>query len=92
MHTTGLDHVTLIGSDEADTVAFYRDLPGIPLVLRQSNLDASNVTHLFFDTGDGRILTFFVEEGRQPNPSPSGRRSAPPTTSRSGSTPCTSRR
>jgi hypothetical protein len=30
------------------------------LVLRQPNLDDSDRTHLFFDTGDGRILTVFV--------------------------------
>ena len=70
MHTTGLDHVTLIGSNEEDTIAFYRDVLGMPLVLRQPNLDAPGVTHLFFDTGDGRILTFFVEEGRDSHRGP----------------------
>lgn len=70
MHTTGTDHITLIGSNEADTVAFYRDVLGMPLVLRQPNLDAPNVTHLFFDTGDGRMLTFFVEEGRESHRGP----------------------
>ena len=38
----------------------YRDVLGMPLVVRQPNLDDPNSTHLFFDTGDGRILTFFV--------------------------------
>jgi len=69
-HTTGTDHVTLIGSNEADTIEFYRDLLGMPLVLRQPNLDDPNQTHLFFDTGDGRILTFFVSDDRQSNPQP----------------------
>jgi catechol 2,3-dioxygenase-like lactoylglutathione lyase family enzyme len=69
-HVTGTDHVTLVGSNEEDTIAFYRDVLGMPLVLRQPNLDAPNVTHLFFDTGDGRVITFFVEEGRQSNPAP----------------------
>lgn len=64
MHTTGTDHVTLIGSNEAETIAFYRDLLGMPLVLRQPNLDQPEVTHLFFDTGDGRMLTFFVADDR----------------------------
>ena len=59
-HTTGTDHVTIWGSNEEDTVAFYRDLLGMPLVLRQPNLDDLSQTHLFFDTGDGRILTVFV--------------------------------
>ena len=64
MHTTGTDHITLIGSNEEDTIAFYRDLLGMPLVLRQPNLDQPEVTHLFFDTGDGRMLTFFVADDR----------------------------
>jgi catechol 2,3-dioxygenase-like lactoylglutathione lyase family enzyme len=68
-HTTGLDHVSIIGSNVEDTVAFYRDVLGMSLVLRQPNLDAPNVTHLFFDTGDGRMLTFFVEDGRETNTS-----------------------
>lgn len=57
---TGTDHVTIWGSNVEDTIAFYRDLLGMPLVLRQPNLDDPSQTHLFFDTGDGRILTFFV--------------------------------
>ncbi|MFC7007130.1 VOC family protein [Halalkalicoccus salilacus] len=67
---SGTDHVTIIGSNEADTVAFYRDLLGMPLVLRQPNLDQPEVTHLFFDTGDGRILTFFVSDDRESDPRP----------------------
>ena len=60
IRTTGTDHVTIWGSNEEDTLAFYRDLLGMPLVLRQPNLDDPSQTHLFFDTGDGRILTVFV--------------------------------
>ncbi|MFC4439080.1 MULTISPECIES: VOC family protein [Natrialbaceae] len=67
---SGTDHVTLIGSNEEDTIAFYRDLLGMPLVLRQPNLDDPDSTHLFFDTGDGRIITFFVTDDRQSNPQP----------------------
>jgi catechol 2,3-dioxygenase-like lactoylglutathione lyase family enzyme len=66
-HTTGTDHMTIWGSNEADTVAFYRDLLGMPLVLRQPNLDDPSQTHLFFDTGDGRIVTFFVSDDRPSN-------------------------
>ena len=65
--TTGTDHVTIWGSNEADTLAFYRDLLGMPLVLRQPNLDDPSQTHLFFDTGDGRILTVFVSDDRPSN-------------------------
>mgnify|MGYP002762702579 FL=1 len=60
IQTTGTDHITIWGSNETDTIAFYRDLLGMPLVLKQPNLDDPSQTHLFFDTGDGRILTVFV--------------------------------
>ncbi|MFC4450344.1 VOC family protein [Halorussus aquaticus] len=70
MHTTGTDHITLIGSNTEDTVEFYRDILGMPLVLRQPNLDDPSQTHLFFDTGDGRIVTFFVNEDRDSDPRP----------------------
>ncbi|WP_339105140.1 VOC family protein [Haloterrigena salinisoli] len=70
VHTTGTDHITVWGSNEEDTIAFYRDLLGMPLVLRQPNLDDPSQTHLFFDTGDGRILTFFVGD----RPSANGQR------------------
>lgn len=73
-HTTGTDHITIWGSNADETIAFYRDLLGMPLVLRQPNLDDPEQTHLFFDTGDGCILTVFVNpnrpshEGRLPTP------------------------
>ena len=68
--THGVDHITIWGSNEADTVAFYRDLLGMPLVLRQPNLDDPSQTHLFFDAGDGRIVTFFVSDDRPSEPYP----------------------
>ncbi len=85
-HTTGTDHITVWGSNEEDTVAFYQDLLGMPLVLRQPNLDDPSQTHLFFDTGDGRILTFFVSDDRPPLAA-SAPASGPSTTSVSASTP-----
>lgn len=70
IRTAGTDHITVWGSNAEETIAFYRDLLGMPLVLRQPNLDDPSQTHLFFDTGDGRILTFFVGD----RPSASGQR------------------
>ncbi|NHN58841.1 MULTISPECIES: VOC family protein [Halorussus] len=70
MHTTGTDHVTLIGSNAEETIEFYRDILGMPLVLRQPNLDDPSQTHLFFDSGDGRIVTFFVNDDRDSDPRP----------------------
>ncbi len=64
-HTTGTDHITVWGSDPDATIQYYRDVLGMRLVLRQPNLDDPSQTHLFFDTGDGTILTFFVSDDRQ---------------------------
>ena len=62
---TGWDHVTLEGTDTAATIEFYRDLLGMPLVLAQPNLDRDHLTHLFFDPGDGRLVTFFCADDRE---------------------------
>jgi catechol 2,3-dioxygenase-like lactoylglutathione lyase family enzyme len=70
MHTIGTDHVTLVGSNAEETIAFYRDILGMALVLRQPNLDDPSQTHLFFDSGDGRIVTFFVKDDRDSDPRP----------------------
>jgi catechol 2,3-dioxygenase-like lactoylglutathione lyase family enzyme len=67
IQTTGTDHITVWGSNAEDTIAYYRDLLGMPLVLRQPNLDDPSQTHLFFDTGDGTILTVFVSDDRPSN-------------------------
>lgn len=63
--TAGTDHITVLGSTEEDTIAFYRDLLGMPLVVRQIHLENPDLTHLFFDTGDGRLLSFFVSDDRE---------------------------
>ena len=60
----GTDHITVEGTDVDETIGFYRDILGLPLVLRQPNLDRRDLTHLFFDTGDGRLLTVFVSDDR----------------------------
>lgn len=64
IQVTGTDHVTLIGSNVEDTIEYYRDVLGLPLVMRQPNLDDDDVEHLFFDPGDGRLITFFCD-GRE---------------------------
>ena len=69
-HTLGTDHITIWGSNAAETIEYYRDVLGMSLVLRQPNLDDPSQTHLFFDTGDGTILTFFVSGDRPSNRQP----------------------
>ncbi|WP_159901755.1 VOC family protein [Salinirussus salinus] len=70
MHTTGTDHITIWGSNAESVLDFYRDLLGMRVVLRQPNLDDPDQTHLFLDTGDGRIITFFVSDDRPANRRP----------------------
>jgi catechol 2,3-dioxygenase-like lactoylglutathione lyase family enzyme len=60
----GTDHVTVEGTNPEDTITFYRDILGMPLILSQPNLDRTELTHLYFETGDGRLLTVFVNEER----------------------------
>ncbi|MBI4673991.1 MAG: VOC family protein [Chloroflexi bacterium] len=42
----------------------------MPLVFEQPNLDVPEETHLYFDAGDGRRITFFVRPTRRNDPMP----------------------
>jgi glyoxalase family protein len=70
----GVHHITLVGSNREATIDFYEGLLGMPLVFEQPNLDVPEETHLYFDPGDGRLLTFFVRSSRvnDPTPNPEG--------------------
>src|SRR5579863_9863618 len=68
--TTGVHHMTLIGSNRQATIDFYEGVLGMPFVFEQPNLDVPAESHLYFDPGDGRLLTFFVREERGTDPAP----------------------
>src|SRR5438045_7384921 len=72
LQTQGVHHITFVGSNREATIAFYQDVLGMPLVMEQPNLDVPDETHLYFDAGDGRLITFFVRPTRvndsTPNP------------------------
>ena len=72
--TVGVHHITLIGSNRQDTIDFYEGVLGMPFVFEQPNLDVPEEIHLYFDPGDGRLLTFFVRTTREidPTPNPEG--------------------
>jgi len=60
--TEGFHHITMVSTHAPTTLAFYRDLLGIPLVKKTVNFDDPGAYHLYFGTGTGRpgtILTFF---------------------------------
>src|SRR5574337_1541175 len=42
----------------------------MPLVFEQPNLDVPDETHLYFDAGDARLITFFVRSERTADPTP----------------------
>ena len=45
----------------------------MPFVFEQPNLDNSSESHLYFDPGDGRLITVFTNEGREADTSPTPR-------------------
>jgi glyoxalase family protein len=66
----GVHHITFIGSNRQATVDFYSGVLGMPFIFEQPNLDVPGESHLYFDPGDGRLLTFFVRENRVNDPAP----------------------
>ena len=66
IQTQGVHHITLNGSDRQTSIDFWEGVLGMPFVFEQPNLDAPEVNHLYFDPGDGRLITIFTEEGRKP--------------------------
>ncbi len=62
LSTRGFHHITMVSTDARRTLAFYRELLGIPLVKKTVNFDDPGAYHLYFGDGGGRpgtILTFF---------------------------------
>jgi catechol 2,3-dioxygenase-like lactoylglutathione lyase family enzyme len=66
----GVHHITFVGSNREATIEFYQDFLGMPLVFEQPNLDVPEENHLYFDAGDGRLITFFVRPTRRDDPTP----------------------
>ncbi|HEY0673729.1 MAG TPA: VOC family protein [Longimicrobiales bacterium] len=59
--TRGFHHVTMVARIPDRTVAFYRDLLGLTLLHRTSNVDDPDSEHLFFTAANGQpgtLLTF----------------------------------
>jgi glyoxalase family protein len=66
----GVHHITIVGSNREAVIDFYQGVLGMPLVFTQPNLDVPEEEHLYFDPGDGRLLTFFVRPSREVDPTP----------------------
>lgn len=74
IQTQGVHHLTFVGSNRQAIIDFYQGVLGMPLVFEQPNLDVPEENHLYFDAGDGRLITFFVRPTRinDPTPNPQG--------------------
>lgn len=66
----GVHHLTFVGSNRQAIIDFYQGVLGMPLVFEQPNLDVPEENHLYFDAGDGRLITFFVRPTRVNDPRP----------------------
>jgi glyoxalase family protein len=65
LQAQGVHHITLIGADRQTSIDFWQDVLGMPFVFEQPNLDAPDQNHLYFDPGDGRLITVFTSENWQ---------------------------
>lgn len=64
----GVHHITLVGADRRTSIDFWEGVLGMPFVFEQPNLDDPAQGHLYFDPGDGRLITVFTSEDRVPDP------------------------
>lgn len=74
IQTQGVHHITLNGADRQTSIDFWEGVMGMPFVFEQPNLDDREVNHLYFDPGDGRLITVFTHESLKPDrtPNPNG--------------------
>ena len=60
----GFHHITLVGSTRQSAIDFWEGTLGMPFIFEQPNLGKPDENHLYFDPGDGRLLTVFTNETR----------------------------
>ena len=68
LQSQGVHHITLTGAGRQTSIDFWEGLLGMPFVFEQPNLDNESESHLYFDPGDGRLITVFTNEERQGTP------------------------
>ncbi len=69
LQSQGVHHITIVGADRQTSIDFWEGVLGMPFVFEQPNLDNESESHLYFDPGDGRLITVFTNEERGPDPS-----------------------
>ena len=65
IQTLGVHHITIMGADRQTSIDFWEGVLGMPFLFDQPNLDDPEEGHLYFDPGDGRLITIFTNEGRK---------------------------
>jgi glyoxalase family protein len=68
LQSQGVHHITLVGADRQTSIDFWEGVLGMPFVFEQPNLDNPGESHLYFDPGDGRLITIFTDEDREADP------------------------
>ena len=68
IQTQGVHHITVVGADRQTSIDFWEGLLGMPFIFDQPNLDNPREGHIYFDPGDGRLITIFTNEDRKPDP------------------------
>ncbi len=66
IQSQGVHHITLVGAGRQPSIDFWEGVLGMPFVFEQPNLDNEAESHLYFDPGDGRLITVFTHEEREP--------------------------
>jgi glyoxylase I family protein len=61
----GVHHAALICRDVEETIRFYQDVLGFPLVELVENRDYPGSSHFFFDIGNRNLLGFFDFPGHE---------------------------
>ena len=67
LQSQGVHHITLVGADRQTSIDFWEGVLGMPFIFDQPNLDNPNEGHIYFDPGDGRLITIFTNEERKPD-------------------------
>ncbi len=65
LQVQGVHHITLTGAGRQTSIDFWEGVLGMPFVFEQPNLDNPGEGHLYFDPGDGRLITVFTDETRK---------------------------
>ena len=65
LQSQGVHHITINGATRQTSIDFWEGVLGMPFVFEQPNLDKASESHLYFDPGDGRLITIFTDETRK---------------------------